>query len=153
MNEHMRLSIALAPVLIAACGDPEIIVPDVLSIVAILPSHGAIDVGPNTDALVYFSHAVAAPETLGDKITIECLGTAASASATPCATPAFAGCLAALVATEVDYRPDARLALVTHAAPLQATTCYALQVESGIASTEDEVGELPATIRSSFETH
>lgn len=141
----LRFLVALAAMSAGACGEPEIVVPDVLTIVSIQPGHGTIDVAPETEGLVYFSHDVAEPALLDAKISIECLGTP------PCSAPDGNGCGPALPTT-VLYPPEGRLARVTHVTPMSADTCYVLAVESGIASSEEQVGALPVTVRASFKT-
>jgi hypothetical protein len=132
-----------------ACVDPEIVVPDVMTVVALLPSHGSVDIGVDVQPLIYFSHEAASQAEAEASFSLSCLGAPALGS---CNSPNATTCLQADVDATVDYDTVAQVARLTPTAPLQATTCYVLVVAAGLEASLGNVGPLPVEIRSSFIT-
>lgn len=134
----------------AACGDPEIIVPDVMTIVALLPTHGSTNVSTDVETKVYFSHAPTGVATVSERITVNCLGSPDSSGS--CASPNSSSCLTASPPKTVTYDSAAQLAQLLPTSPLQSNICYVIVVSAGIESSERNVGPLPVDVRSSFRT-
>jgi hypothetical protein len=128
----------------SACGDPEIIVPELLA-VDILPSHGAVEISVDVEALAIFSHDVADTATAAQAISLECLGSP------PCASPTSPGGCPATSAT-VTFESNNKVARVAPNAQLARNTCYAIVIAQGVEAQDANVGPLPADIRSSFYT-
>jgi hypothetical protein len=136
--------VGLAALLTTACGDPEIIVPDLLS-VDILPSHGAVDISIDVEATVVFSHAVGDADAAAQSVSLACLGLP------PCASPTSPSSCPGTSAT-VTFDSGGRVARVAPDAPLARSTCYAVVVAQGVEANDANVGPLPADVRSSFYT-
>ena len=141
-----RLASILLLVGAAACGDPTIVVPEVLGIVTVLPSHGATDIATDVQALVYFSSPLKDTTAAARELTMECLGTP------PCSSPVTSGCPAdPAVSAAVTFE----LNQVAHIAPdatLWRNTCYGINVGAGIEAADKDVGPLPLEVHSAFET-
>ena len=131
---------------VVACGDPEIVVPDVLSVVTVLPAHGSADISVDVEALVYFSHTVADSTAAAASLSIDCLGDP------PCDVPTSPGSCPATTAATVVFEPNGQAAHINPDAPLVANTCYAIIIAQGIEASDPEVGPLPVDIRPSFFT-
>jgi hypothetical protein len=131
---------------VAACGDPTIVVPEVLSVVTVLPSHGATGVGIDVQPLIYFSSPLKDTTAAARALSLDCLGTP------PCASAAGQGCLAdPVVASTVTFEVNQ----VAHIVPdpaLQGNVCYAINIAAGIDAADSDIGPLPLDIRSAFET-
>jgi hypothetical protein len=138
-----RLASVLLLVGVAACGEPEIVVPEVLSIVTVLPSHGAADVSPDVEALVYFSSPVKNASAATEELAIECLGQA------PCETADPADC--ADVVSTVTFEIN-QVAKIKPNVILATNTCYGITIGAGIEAADKNVGRLPLAIRSDFKT-
>jgi len=140
---------SLASVLVlscaAACGDPEIVVPDVLS-VTFLPPQGSIGISTDMEALVYFSHAIQTPTAVQGALSMVCLGSP------PCAAENGQGCSAdPTVATTITFE----LNQVAHVKPnqlLTANTCYSIRAAAGVEANDKNVGPLPVDFHSAFQT-
>lgn len=148
MTSRMRMwSVGVAvATCVAACGDPEIIVPDILLVITVLPAHGSADISVDVEALVYFSHAVADTTGAAASLSVECLGDP------PCATPTSPGNCPATTAATVVFEPNGQTAHIVPDAALAGNTCYAVVIAQGIEASDAEVGPLPVDIRSSFYT-
>jgi len=131
--------------LVAACGDPEVIVPETLGIVTILPTHGAADVQNDVVSYVYFSHSVADASAAARAINLECLGGA------PCTNPVTSTCVAPSVTVAFEDAGN-QVASLTSSTALLDDTCYAIVVSAGIEAADSNVGPLPVDIRSAFKT-
>lgn len=141
-----RSSIAAVTTLgLLACGDPEIIAPETVAVVTILPTHGASDVEPDIIPLVYFSTPIGDTAGAAAAVKLTCLG------APPCSSPTAATCVTP-VATVVFEDARSQVATIRASAPLLDDTCYAIVVGSGIEAADADVGPLPVEIRSSFKT-
>ena len=140
----------LAAAWLAGCVTAEITVPDVMTVVAILPSHGAGDIDLDVQPLVYFSHTAFDAGTVERGLTLECVGSADPTVG--CAAPDSTGCGTTQVATTVTYDGSTQVARLVPDTPLAGGTCYVLVVAAGIDTTEPEVGPLPVEVRSSFRT-
>ena len=133
----------------SACGDPQIVVPDVMTIVALLPSHGSTLVAPNVQALAYFSHPAASSAEVVGAFSLQCLGAPTNGT---CAQPDDTACSVAEPAATVTYDATTQVARLVPANPLQDNTCYVLIVSAGVESSEPNVGPLPVDVRSAFQT-
>ena len=146
---HARSLLAPTLALIAlssmACGDPEVILPDVLRVVTILPGHGQVDVREDVEAYVYFSHPVADIDAASRAIDLECLG------APPCTAPVADGCTQPVVSVSFDDG-SAKVARIVPSEPLASDTCYVTVVSEGIEAADPDVGALPVEVRASFQT-
>lgn len=131
---------------LAGCGDPEIVVPEVLS-VDFYPPHGSVQIALDVQGLLEFTHEVADPDDAASKIALACLGTPAPT----CATPELTGCPATTSAA-VTFAPGSMEARVTPATALANNTCYVFTVEVGIEAKAKNVGALPSPRRSAFQT-
>ncbi len=136
----LRATLMTLFVALAACGDPEFIVPDVLHVLTILPSHGAL-VGSDVEPVVYFSHTVADTKDAAADISLGDLGAppcSAAATRTPVdITVAFAG---------------GKVAHLVTSAPLNVDRCFSIDVGSGIEAEDSDVGPHPVEVRSLFQT-
>ena len=141
-----RLVSVLMLVGVAACGEPEIVVPEVLSIVTVLPSHGATGVSTSVEALVYFSSAVKDATVATEELEVACLGRA------PCADASGTGCAAdPTVATTVTFEIN-QVAKLRPDVALTTNMCYGITISAGIEAADKNTGPLPVAIRSVFQT-
>ncbi|MBI5510884.1 MAG: Ig-like domain-containing protein [Deltaproteobacteria bacterium] len=142
-----RMSVAVVTLVLGAgCGQPEVVVPEVLSIVSVLPAHGSIDIGPSVEALVYFSAPVKDAAAAAADVSLDCLGRA------PCETAAVQGCPGASATVAVTTTLEVNQ--VVHLKPdaaLAADTCYVIAIGAGIEAATSDVGPLPIEVRSSFQ--
>lgn len=131
-------------VLLAGCADPTLVIPEQLRVSAILPSHGAVDVGTTTDVLVYFSDEVRDPATAAQKIQLSCLGTppCGDANTTTCADVSYG----------INFLEEGRLARLVPDNDLLSRMCYRINVVSGIEAAQENVGALPGDLHSDFLT-
>ena len=129
------------------CGDPEIVVPEVLA-VDLYPPHGSVEIAVNVQGLVYFSHEVADPEVANQGISLECVGTPSPSCATPIDTP----CATAPVSAAVAFEPGAMEARITLGQDLESNLCYVYRVNGGIEAKDKNVGPLPNDRRAVFQT-
>ena len=148
MSAHMgRGSIALVVAAwITGCGDPEIIVPEILS-VDFYPPHGSVQISVDVQGLVVFTHELAEPTSAAAEISLVCLGT----PTTSCAAPEPRGCPASTTAT-VTFDPGGMEARVAPGASLAANTCYAFLVNAGLEAESNDVSPLPNERRPAFRT-
>jgi hypothetical protein len=128
---------------LVACGDPEIVVPDVLS-VDFHPPHGSVDISVDVQGLLFFTHPVADPAVAASGISLECLGTPNPTCASP-----ISGCS---TSARVTFEPGNFEARVVPNASLQSNTCYVFKVAGGIEALDEHVGALPSERRSAFNT-
>jgi len=142
MTKGLVLALAASTVL-AACGDPEIVVPDVLS-VTIMPAHGSIDISRDVEVLAYFSHPVADPAAAADQMSLQCLG------APPCSAPSST--CTGTTETTVTFEANAQSAHLAPTVSLLATTCYRVSVGKGIKAGDPNVADLPVDITPVFVT-
>lgn len=142
----MGLGLVFVMGVVAGCGDPQIVVPQVLSVVTILPSQGSTDITPTVEGLIYFSHPLASPETLADHVSLNCLG------APPCSQPDATSCATQAAQVTLSYDSTAFVVHVLPQAPLAASTCYQYVVGAGLTSSEKNVAPLPGEVDSSFQT-
>ena len=142
-------SLGLGVVLAAsvACGDPEIVVPGVLS-VEFYPPNGSIGISTNVEGLIAFTHEVADVDAAAAAIELTCLGFPNGTSG--CLEPA-GGCTGTTSAT-VEFAPSGMEARVAPDPPLDNGTCYAYRVAGGIEAAAKNVGPLPSDRRSAFQT-
>jgi hypothetical protein len=137
---------AIALLALAACGnDPAVIVPEVMSVVGVFPTAGAADVPTNVQPYVYFSHPIADPSAAASLITIECVG------APPCLTPDASKCSGS-PAVQTTIAADRFSARVVPSSALNPSTCFAIVIGAGIVADAANVGALPTTLRSPFQT-
>jgi len=131
---------------LAACGEPEVVVPNVLQVVAILPNHGATDIGTAVEGRVYFSHQLKSAVAASTRVALTCLGTP------PCNTPVQSGCgSVAEVPADISFEVD-QVAHLAPADPLGVNLCYRLSVTAGIEAADADVGPLGVTVLSDFQT-
>ena len=149
MNARTLLALGLMSCTVG-CGDAEIIVPDVMTIVAILPTHGSADVSTDVEALVYFSHAASNAGTVLEHIGLSCLGGPDASDS--CASPSGSCSLSAEPPATVTYDSATQVAKVVPLTQLESNSCFVLVVAAGIESSERNVGPLPVDVRSSFRT-
>jgi hypothetical protein len=131
---------------VAACGDPSIVVPEALSIVTVLPSHGATGIATDVDALVYFSSPLKDTTAAGHMLSIDCLG------APPCNSPTASGCVGTTTVASTASFEINQVAHVVPDAVLLKNTCYEINIGAGIEAADSNIGPLPVDVRSAFET-
>ena len=141
-----RLASVLLLLGVGACGDPTIMVPGVLSVVTVLPSHGATGISPSVEALVYFSSAVKSPTAAAEQLELDCLGVP------PCGSANVATCVGnAFVSTTVTFEIN-QVAKLKPDLSLTTNMCYGITVGAGIEAADNNIGPLPIDIHSAFET-
>ena len=142
-----RAFVIAVALLAPACGDPEIVVPEVMGIVALFPGHGQIDVDPEVEVLAYFSHRASSEAEVTSAVSLACAG------APPCSEPNPTGCASSgAVSATVTYDPAGQLARLTPDAELESSRCYVVTIGSGLAAADDNVAPLPVDVRASFLT-
>ncbi|MFC1612081.1 hypothetical protein ACFL6C_14050 [Myxococcota bacterium] len=147
MVRHIvRFGSGVAVMMALACGDPEIVVPSVLS-VDFYPPHGSVDISVGMQGLIAFSHQVADRDEAVNQIGLSCLG-----SPNPtCAAPTSEDC-GDMPRTTVTVAPGEMEAHVSLDDNLELNRCYVFQVAAGIEAAENNVGPLPNDRRSMFRT-
>jgi hypothetical protein len=149
MRHGLTLGAAVALAGGVACGNPQILVPGVLS-VEFYPPHGSVEISVNVQGLIAFSHEVANPTAAAERIELACLG-----SPDPligCRNPDVTDCPASTAAT-VGFDSDGMEARVTPSPSLQTDTCYVFTVTAGIEAAADTIAALPSDRRSAFRTY
>ncbi len=131
---------------LGACGQPELIVPDIMSIVAILPSGGSVNISTDVQPAVYFSHPAADAEQVKSSLHLTCLGSP------PCTAPTADACGAAAVDAVQSYESANQLGRLAPASQLDSNMCYAFVIDKGVAAEDSAVGSLPVQIRAVFQT-
>jgi hypothetical protein len=147
MSRWLAPSFVLAT--LAACGEPQIIVPDVMTVVALLPTHGSSGVDLGVEPLVYLSHRAASTSQMEASFTLACLGAAVADS---CGEPSAAACSSAQPPVVVSYDDAEQVARMVPDSALDGDTCYALTVAAGVEALESDVGPLPVDLTSEFRT-
>ena len=145
MRSLMTPAAVIATISLFACGDFEIVVPDVLS-AEVVPAHGSVNVSRDVEIFVFFSTGVADRDSALDDIVLECLGTP------PCQQPTRSGCLIELPVLTRSFDGASQTARLVPDTSLQADTCFVVRVEEQIEAADANVGPIPAEIRSSFQT-
>ncbi|OGQ90171.1 MAG: hypothetical protein A2289_19935 [Deltaproteobacteria bacterium RIFOXYA12_FULL_58_15] len=130
-----------------ACGEPDITVPEVMS-VDFYPPNGSVAISVDVQGLLAFSHEVADPSAAAREISLTCLGSPSPS----CLTPNEAGCTATAQANVI-FEPSGMQARVTATSSLLSNACYLYQVNGGVEAADDAVGDLPSDRRSVFRTN
>ncbi len=133
----------------AGCGEPTILIPDTMRVIAVAPSHGTVNVSVDVNAFMFLSHEPQSPTDAAAAVTIRCLGTPDEDRA--CNAPLALGCPAVQTASSV-YESGGGFIRVAPSAPLQANTCYVVSITEGVEAADANVGPLPVTVRSAFQT-
>ncbi len=153
MKPYMRRRLIPVVLFVAlcssSCGEPQIVVPDVMTIVALLPTHGSTGVGIEVQPLLYLSHTAASASAVEAGFTLTCLGAAVADS---CGEPYELACTDANPLVVVAYDATGQVARLVPDALLQPDTCYLLVVAAGIEANDANVGALPVDVESSFRT-
>lgn len=127
-----------------ACGEPEIRVPELLTVVTLVPSHGTRDVTPDAQGVVFFSHPIPG-DTTDDAFVLECLGVP------PCASPTGT-CTASRIQLQAVLEPGRQVVRLTPVVSMDSNRCYRYTVFEGMTSTDEDVGKLPVAVRATFQT-
>ena len=144
-----RWPIILSMFVAASCGEPTLIIPDTMRVISVAPSHGSINVSVDVNAFVFLSHDPALADDAAAAVEMRCLGTPEPERG--CNAPVAAGCPGTLRTSALFESGGSSVRVIPDTA-LQADTCYVLTVSQGIEAAEANVGGLPATVRSAFQT-
>ena len=131
---RLLLASLLALLAVAGCGDPQLVLPETISIVAIEPNHGAVGIGVSVTAVVVLSHPLASELDL-DKYFVLSRKSDAQELVT---TLALSG--------------DGHTVTIDPDADLELDTSYRITVTAKLRGADDDIKPLPVDVSADFDT-
>lgn len=129
-----RLLFPLLSLGLAACGDPAVILPETLGIVAFAPSHGAVGIDPQVAAAVVFSHPLPADAPLDLHLRLERVAPVQE------------------LVVALSLSEDRYAVLLDPQDTLAPANSYRLWVGAGLAAEDPDVRPLPVDVAATFTT-